>query len=309
MPLEEDRKRAVKQGRAHWRKHGLCHRCGAVSEGLSRCAACRALECAERANNRAADVSARPTKACPQCGRPVAVYNQHGGKPKVFCSVACLVTARGVKRRCISAARRAAVPPKEIIQRFCSECSAPSDKCVTCSAKCRYVRLRRLLNGKKYQDRSVHEFTCVRCSGRYDAQAVMKEKVCKRCRKKAQRKRSGHKHAERARRFGVPYTYGIGPKRVFQRDGWRCQLCGCSTPARLRGTDHPRSPELDHIVPLSKGGPHTWDNVQCACKSCNSQKSAKVLGQFRIPFCSIHTPHQGVSKGSRNSLQRNARPS
>jgi 5-methylcytosine-specific restriction endonuclease McrA len=29
------------------------------------------------------------------------------------------------------------------------------------------------------------------------------------------------------------------------------------------------APTLDHIVPLSKGGSHTYDNLQCACFRCN----------------------------------------
>ena len=34
----------------------------------------------------------------------------------------------------------------------------------------------------------------------------------------------------------------------------------------------------NHIVPVSAGGPHTWDNVQLACMRCNSVKSDKVAG-------------------------------
>jgi hypothetical protein len=33
----------------------------------------------------------------------------------------------------------------------------------------------------------------------------------------------------------------------------------------------------DHIDPVSKGGPSTWDNLTAACKSCNSRKKAKPL--------------------------------
>jgi len=74
----------------------------------------------------------------------------------------------------------------------------------------------------------------------------------------------------------------INAVEVFARDGWRCQLCGASTPPGLRGARAPLSPTLDHIVPLSLGGPHTYQNVQCVCSRCNSRKCAKVQGQFRL---------------------------
>lgn len=32
---------------------------------------------------------------------------------------------------------------------------------------------------------------------------------------------------------------------------------------------------LDHIVPISKGGPHTYSNTQCLCRDCNLKKSDK----------------------------------
>jgi 5-methylcytosine-specific restriction endonuclease McrA len=39
---------------------------------------------------------------------------------------------------------------------------------------------------------------------------------------------------------------------------------------------------LDHIVPLAKGGTHTWNNVQCTCRRCNAGKAAKVIGQMLL---------------------------
>lgn len=38
----------------------------------------------------------------------------------------------------------------------------------------------------------------------------------------------------------------------------------------------PDYPTIDHIVPLSKGGPHLWSNVQVACAECNIAKGASV---------------------------------
>lgn len=61
---------------------------------------------------------------------------------------------------------------------------------------------------------------------------------------------------------------------VYERDGYICQLCGTPVDARLKWP-HPYSVSLDHIVPLSLGGMHSYDNVQCAHLRCNCQKGNK----------------------------------
>lgn len=93
----------------------------------------------------------------------------------------------------------------------------------------------------------------------------------------------------RARIAGV-YTERFDPFEVFDRDGWRCQICGVSTPKSRRGTLHANAPELDHIKPISKGGHHTKENTQCSCKACNMWKSdRRVVGQMGL-FTSLIDP-------------------
>lgn len=91
------------------------------------------------------------------------------------------------------------------------------------------------------------------------------------------------KAKRRARIRGAGDCDSINPVLVFIAAGWKCQICGRATPQRLRGTYHKRAPELDHIIPLSKGGTHTWGNVQCLCRECNGWKSDKmVIGQAEM---------------------------
>ena len=52
----------------------------------------------------------------------------------------------------------------------------------------------------------------------------------------------------------------LSRRAVFVRDNFECQYCG--RPAE----------NVDHIVPRSRGGGHTWDNVVAACRPCNSRK-------------------------------------
>jgi 5-methylcytosine-specific restriction endonuclease McrA len=57
---------------------------------------------------------------------------------------------------------------------------------------------------------------------------------------------------------------------VFVRDKGQCGIC--STPV------DPASPwEVDHIIPISKGGPHSYANVQLSHRKCNRPKSARLL--------------------------------
>lgn len=60
----------------------------------------------------------------------------------------------------------------------------------------------------------------------------------------------------------VPYARRVplNRKAVFARDSSRCQYCG--RPAE----------NLDHVLPRSRGGSHTWENVVAACRRCNSHK-------------------------------------
>lgn len=89
------------------------------------------------------------------------------------------------------------------------------------------------------------------------------------------------KSVRRARMLGVEHE-PIDPFRVFDADGWKCQMCGIKTPKSKRGTYDNNAPELDHIIPLSIGGTHTYMNVQCLCRKCNQTKSASEFGQMKL---------------------------
>lgn len=71
---------------------------------------------------------------------------------------------------------------------------------------------------------------------------------------------------------------------VFERDGYRCHLCRVKVDPKRSGKHLWNSPELDHILPLSQGGSHTYDNVACCCARCNRTKQGKPMGQMRLPI-------------------------
>lgn len=148
-----------------------------------------------------------------------------------------------------------------------------------CSPACKAAR--KLLSNNR--DRSPRR--CHHCSTEFALPAGSRRRFyCSRsCCRSAQKRKDIHKnHRARARRFGVEYE-PVNRLKLFQRDGWRCQVCGVSTPRSLIGTFKDTAPELDHRVPLALGGGHTWANVQCACRRCNLKKGGTVIaGQLPL---------------------------
>ena len=60
---------------------------------------------------------------------------------------------------------------------------------------------------------------------------------------------------------------------IYLRDGNRCQYCG----KKFSSSEL----SLDHVVPISRGGKSTWENVVCACLPCNVRKGNKLLHRDR----------------------------
>lgn len=173
--------------------------------------------------------------------------------------LAKLVVKRRVRREVQSLRRIAAYVERPAVFRF---------GCIHCGTE--MIVRRRLGLHRQVCDECTHE-TKVRLRKEYRARL-------------AERGLRAGSHRSRARRFGVEFDPTVSSIRVFERDGWRCRICGTKTPQRLRGTFKDNAPELDHVVPLSIGGGHTWSNVQCACRKCNIEKGARALGQIGLGF-------------------------
>ena len=79
----------------------------------------------------------------------------------------------------------------------------------------------------------------------------------------------------RLRRYvRVPYRKVLLTRRnVLRRDGHRCVYCGAGE--RLT---------LDHVLPKSRGGPDTWENLVAACTPCNNRKSNRTPEEAGMPL-------------------------
>lgn len=82
-------------------------------------------------------------------------------------------------------------------------------------------------------------------------------------------------HMDKARKYGTEYDGSISWRTLSERLGHcNCEICGepCDPTDKRWGVCGPFYPSVDCIVPMSKGGGYTWDNVQLAHCICNMAK-------------------------------------
>lgn len=213
---------------------------------------------------------------CMGCGK--LIFQSGRGRPKKWCSEACRVRAFREGRsgsKASAAAARLKVESKEALL-----AATAGVVCEVCGGE---VRRSAAGRPRKYCSRS--------CSNKaVRVRAVTEGRVCSvdGCGRAASSKglcgshysaewnrlnpdrRSARAHRYRARKLAA-FVEDVGRVEVLERDGWVCHICGESIskdvefPHRLYGT-------LDHVVPLSKGGLHCFDNVKAAHWICNSLK-------------------------------------
>jgi 5-methylcytosine-specific restriction endonuclease McrA len=85
----------------------------------------------------------------------------------------------------------------------------------------------------------------------------------------------------------VPYRRAVPMTRagVLRRDLRRCAYCA------------KRADTIDHVVPRSRGGPHSWDNCVAACKACNSKKADRLLEELGWSLSFVPRPPNRAAGG------------
>lgn len=72
------------------------------------------------------------------------------------------------------------------------------------------------------------------------------------------------------------FTLTCNRRNVFWRDNYQCQYCA-------KSFKHSEM-TMDHVLPKSKGGPKTWDNIVACCKTCNGKKKDKTPKEANMPL-------------------------
>jgi 5-methylcytosine-specific restriction endonuclease McrA len=78
----------------------------------------------------------------------------------------------------------------------------------------------------------------------------------------------------RQKRFKKNMSFSRG--HIFLRDNHQCQYCG--------GKFKTSELTLDHILPATRGGPRTWENLTSACKTCNQKKGSRTPDEAQMPL-------------------------
>lgn len=85
------------------------------------------------------------------------------------------------------------------------------------------------------------------------------------------------RHRRRARKLAA-FVENVSRATLMDRDSWMCGICGGLIDHEAKAPE-PLSPSIDHIVPLARGGQHSYANTQAAHLGCNVRKGAKLLAQ------------------------------
>lgn len=240
-----------------------------------------------------------PNKECPVCKTP----RPENARWFKFCSKQCQgIGTRRPGFRCIRCSCDY-VPKETRYDKFCSRICSDRFKRARSNA-----RLKKIKAIKKHNKRSREELrkqqkeetklksqidafnkfgtkrTCRICGKTFGFESKKdgaRGSLCShQCRSKARtsnRRNFKAKHnAIRRQKSRRQSNEVVSREYILRRDNFRCQHCGRKTRPDFKIT-HSLYPNVDHIVPLCKGGGHNKQNLQCLCRECNIKKGADNL--------------------------------
>ena len=221
---------------------------------------------------------ARTTK-CEHCAVDIVPVNR--SEIRRFCSHQCFgLSGAGNQSRSVAKVANCA---------WCDHSFVTGDKFIVCSTRCAgYLKMRpsrpwkpprvvvpkveKVIEVKRCRDCGLEiakrQQRCADCKEK----SLIVSKRKKRAYETLRRKITGNSsnHRGRARKYGCFYE-SVNRIHVFERDGYICHLCGTKTdPSSPTNSAH--YPSLDHIIPMSKQGPHSYSNIATACFRCNALK-------------------------------------
>lgn len=204
---------------------------------------------------------------CKFCSKELG-YSYNGnlyGEDKKFCSKAC--EKKYYTKKCINC-------NKEFFSLYNTK---------TCSNICK-EEIKQKNNRLKFRPK---EKECKYCGNKFITEFGKSgiEYCSDKCRRKMNNKLSYRKdEREKVMRRNGKYDNTITLSKLYKKSNGICSICGNMCDYNdyketeegyfISGKNYP---SIDHIIPVTKGGTHTWDNVQLAHMICNSLKRDKLI--------------------------------
>lgn len=196
---------------------------------------------------------------CVYCGE------EFEGRHRKYCSPECRKEADKENKRIKYVGKR------ESVCRQCG-CELPKYKTRFCSASC--CELYNHIKSGAISHPDILVKICPVCGVEFKTWKSRQQTCSAEC--------ANYKHQHRTDRDerikAAMIDDDIDLMKLYKRDHGQCQLCGLMTnfeDYQMKGAYKicgNMYPSIDHIKPISKGGLHSWDNIQLAHRRCNSSK-------------------------------------
>lgn len=240
--------------------------------------------CSSKCGNIKGHESMKHYYNCQYCGKPF--WRENAFRMK-YCGEDC--------RKAALKELHPPKPPKEkrVYIRKCNCCGNTFEteyaNQVYCSKECSYegnLRLKRKQWAAGYKPKTI---ICKECNTPFTTECGDTHSVfcCQSCADKSERRREHmtERHKEymagckerRKKQISEGFVEEVPYDDIYTRDGGICQICGLPVHP-VKNVDDNWDGTIDHIIPLSAGGEHSFANCQLAHRICNSLKRQEVSG-------------------------------
>lgn len=210
--------------------------------------------------------SSKEKRTCKRCGKPFESYKA------LYCSTKCREIPDELKKVNL-------YKPNLKVSRQCIYCSKVFETGRAnqkfCNKDCSYQYRLKQLHEQRKDEATHYSKRCKEC-GKHFTCTRSKAKYCS----SACNIRCGNRQKETTRRKRImkngKVDWDISIERLLKRDGHVCYLCGEQVITNI-DTNDDYYPSIEHIIPVSKGGTHTWGNVKLAHRYCNTIKGDKMI--------------------------------
>lgn len=198
-------------------------------------------------------------RECPCCKSTFKTYSTN----KVYCSNECRITHKTAQR---NAKRTIVIKRWECF--YCNKIHYGKRVKKFCNSDCAHK--------SSYKSKArIHTIKCKEC-GKHKEVTYRRKVFCSdECNRKYEWRRKEVKRRKKIKANGEVH-WDISIERLLKRDGSTCYLCGENT-IKGEDTNHELYPSIEHVIPIAKGGTHTWDNVKIAHRRCNWEKRDDII--------------------------------